>query len=37
MGPQTSTSEHRTHINQVRKVSPRTPLGCEECLKSGDT
>ena len=24
------------HVNQVRDVVPRTPLGCEECLKSGD-
>jgi uncharacterized UBP type Zn finger protein len=24
-----------THLNQVRHVSPRTPSGCEECLKTG--
>lgn len=24
-----------THLDQVRDVSPRTPNGCEECLKSG--
>ncbi len=25
-----------THLDQVRDVSPRTPGGCEECLKTGD-
>ena len=24
-----------THLNQVREVDPRTPEGCEECLKMG--
>ncbi len=24
-----------THLNQIRAVSPRTPAGCEECLKTG--
>jgi uncharacterized UBP type Zn finger protein len=24
-----------THLNQVRDVTPRTPNGCEECLKTG--
>ena len=24
-----------THLDQVRDVRPRTPQGCEECLKSG--
>ena len=24
-----------THLDQVRDVSPRTPQGCEECLKMG--
>jgi hypothetical protein len=24
------------HQNQIRDVAPRTPAGCEECLKSGD-
>ncbi|HKV87362.1 MAG TPA: UBP-type zinc finger domain-containing protein [Candidatus Dormibacteraeota bacterium] len=23
------------HLDQVRKVKPRTPKGCEECLKTG--
>ena len=23
------------HLDQVRNVAPRTPQGCEECLKSG--
>ena len=23
-----------THLDQVRKVKPRTPKGCEECLKA---
>lgn len=26
-----------THLDQVRPVEPRTPEGCEECLKSGDS
>jgi uncharacterized UBP type Zn finger protein len=25
-----------THLNQVRDVTPGTPNGCEECLKTGD-
>jgi uncharacterized UBP type Zn finger protein len=24
-----------THLDQVRDVAPRTPDGCEECLKTG--
>ena len=24
-----------THLNQIRDVEPRTPKGCEECLKTG--
>ena len=24
-----------THLNQNREVTPRTPQGCEECLKTG--
>ena len=24
-----------THLSQIRDVKPRTPNGCEECLKSG--
>ena len=24
-----------THLDQVRDVTPRTPEGCEECLKMG--
>ena len=24
------------HLDQVRAVEPRTPQGCEECLKTGD-
>jgi len=23
------------HLDQVREVEPRTPAGCEECLKTG--
>lgn len=23
------------HLDQIRDVEPRTPQGCEECLKSG--
>lgn len=25
-----------THLDQIRDVTPRTPNGCEECLKLGD-
>jgi uncharacterized UBP type Zn finger protein len=25
------------HIGQIRNVKPRTPQGCEECLKLGDS
>lgn len=25
-----------THLDQVRAVEPRTPDGCEECLRTGD-
>ena len=25
-----------THLDQSRDVEPRTPDGCEECLKTGD-
>jgi uncharacterized UBP type Zn finger protein len=24
-----------THLDQVHRVAPRTPNGCEECLKTG--
>jgi hypothetical protein len=24
-----------THLNEIRPVTPRTPQGCEECLKIG--
>jgi uncharacterized UBP type Zn finger protein len=24
-----------THLDQIRDVTPRTPKGCEECLKMG--
>src|SRR5665213_1927170 len=24
-----------THLDQVHRVEPRTPRGCEECLKTG--
>jgi uncharacterized UBP type Zn finger protein len=24
-----------THLNEVRDVDPRTPEGCEECLRAG--
>ena len=26
-----------THLDQVRDVAPRTPGGCEECLKMGSS
>jgi hypothetical protein len=26
-----------THLDQIRNVTPKTPQGCEECLKSGDS
>lgn len=25
-----------THLDQIRPVEPKTPNGCEECLKTGD-
>ncbi len=27
--------ERCTHLDQIRDVEPRTPQGCEECLKIG--
>ena len=24
-----------SHLDQIRPIAPRTPEGCEECLKSG--
>jgi hypothetical protein len=27
---------HCTHLSHIHDVSPRTPGGCEECLKMGD-
>jgi uncharacterized UBP type Zn finger protein len=24
------------HLNQIKPVQPKTPKGCEECLKMGD-
>lgn len=27
-------SQNCTHLDQVRDVEPRTPNGCEECLKT---
>lgn len=29
--------KHCPHVDQVRDVEPRTPEGCEECLKTGGT
>jgi uncharacterized UBP type Zn finger protein len=26
-----------THLDQIRDVTPRTPQGCEECLKIGSS
>jgi len=26
-----------THLKDLKPVTPRTPNGCEECLKMGDT
>ena len=26
---------HCTHLDQIRPVTPNTPAGCEECLKTG--
>ncbi|HEY7338367.1 MAG TPA: UBP-type zinc finger domain-containing protein [Bryobacteraceae bacterium] len=26
-----------SHLDQVREVKARTPQGCEECLKTGDS
>ena len=25
-----------THLDQIKDVTPRTPNGCEECLRTGD-
>ena len=25
-----------SHLDQIRAVEPRTPEGCEECMKTGD-
>ena len=25
-----------THLDKIRDVAPRTPDGCEECLRTGD-
>ncbi len=25
------------HVKEIRDVTPRTPDGCEECLKTGDS
>lgn len=30
-------AEQCTHLGSIKGVTPRTPEGCEECLKSGDT
>jgi len=27
--------DHCTHLGEIHDVKPRTPDGCEECLKSG--
>jgi len=29
-------SRRCTHLDQIKDVQPRTPEGCEECLKMGD-
>lgn len=26
-----------THLDMIRDVTPRTPEGCEECMRMGDT
>lgn len=26
-----------THLEQIKDVTPKTPDGCEECLKTGDS
>ncbi|PYO49791.1 MAG: hypothetical protein DMD72_04025 [Gemmatimonadetes bacterium] len=31
----TTTTTTCTHLSQIRDVKPRTPKGCEECLKTG--
>lgn len=32
----TARARSCTHLDQIRDVEPRTPEGCEECLKTGD-
>ncbi|MDR3608203.1 MAG: UBP-type zinc finger domain-containing protein [Oligoflexia bacterium] len=29
-------SSNCSHLAEIRNVEPRTPQGCEDCLKSGD-
>ncbi|MEO8073349.1 MAG: UBP-type zinc finger domain-containing protein [Acidobacteriota bacterium] len=30
-------AETCSHIKEINSVAPRTPNGCEECLKTGDS
>lgn len=30
------SNETCSHVSSIKKISPRTPDGCEECLQSGD-
>jgi uncharacterized UBP type Zn finger protein len=32
---ETTVATECTHLDQVHDVEPRTPQGCEECLKAG--
>ena len=31
-----ATTQICTHLDQIKNPKPRTPNGCEECLKMGD-
>lgn len=33
----TEQAQQCTHLNQIADVRPRTPDGCEECLRMGST
>jgi uncharacterized UBP type Zn finger protein len=34
-GQMTTTTTTCSHLSQIRDVQPKTPKGCEECLKTG--
>jgi uncharacterized UBP type Zn finger protein len=32
-----TTTVSCTHVNQIKNVEPKTPEGCEECLRTGSS